>query len=477
MNWTRWNEPPSTAAVVLIVECLREPRHALDQHVTAGEQADEHPLQHLLLPGDDAPNLEERLFQLAADLFHGRLLVRFVTYRMHRFPKNFSSSSRSVQCLAPGLTLGLDLRPGELRLVDARRRRRARPGRPRARPPRAPSSRARRRPRPGTPSRSAWNCIRKPFADAPPSARSTAGRSGSASTTSATWWAIASSAARTRWARVVPRVIPATRPRASASHHGEPRPVSAGTKVTPPVEATLARAPRSRPRRRAGRGRRAATAAAAPLDEHRALERVAVGGGRLEQAVRRRRRVVARVHEHEAAGAVGRLALARRVAALPVERRLLVARDAADRQRAHRAARPPPPPRRSARSAAAARGRRRRARAARRPSRASRSETSSVREAFVTSVTCASPPVSFQTSHVSTVPKARPSRVRARAAATRAWSPRSTDRGRDRCARGSGRRSSSRQRSAVRRSCQTIAGATGRRRSRGPRAASSRAGS
>ena len=49
---------------------LRETRHALDQHVPAGEQADEHPLQHLLLTGDHAPDLEQRLFQLATDLVH-----------------------------------------------------------------------------------------------------------------------------------------------------------------------------------------------------------------------------------------------------------------------------------------------------------------------------------------------------------------------------------------------------------------------
>ena len=38
------------------------------------------------------------------------------------------------------------------------------------------------------------------------------------------------------------------------------------------------------------------------------------------------------------------------------------------------------------------------------------SEQSSVRDAFVRSVACTSPPLSFQTSHASTVPKARPGR-------------------------------------------------------------------
>ena len=64
MNWMRWNEPPSTAAVVLIVSVLARPGNAFDQHVPAGEQADEHPFEHLLLPRDHAPDLEQRLLEL-----------------------------------------------------------------------------------------------------------------------------------------------------------------------------------------------------------------------------------------------------------------------------------------------------------------------------------------------------------------------------------------------------------------------------
>ena len=70
MNCTRWNEPPSTAAVVLIVSVFARPGTPFDQHVAAREQAHEHPLEHLLLAGDHAPDLEQRLFQLAADLVH-----------------------------------------------------------------------------------------------------------------------------------------------------------------------------------------------------------------------------------------------------------------------------------------------------------------------------------------------------------------------------------------------------------------------
>ena len=37
----------------------------------------------------------------------------------------------------------------------------------------------------------------------------------------------------------MPRVIPTIVPRAYGSQYGEPRPVSAGTKYTPPVSGTL----------------------------------------------------------------------------------------------------------------------------------------------------------------------------------------------------------------------------------------------
>ena len=59
-----------------------------------------------------------------------------------------------------------------------------------------------------------------------------------ASVMSRTWKAIASTQARASWARPAPRVRPVTMPRARGSHHGLPRPVSAGTKVTPPLSGT-----------------------------------------------------------------------------------------------------------------------------------------------------------------------------------------------------------------------------------------------
>ena len=63
MNWMRANEPPSTLGGRLDRQRLREPGHALDQQVPLREQADEHALEHRVLPGDHAPDLEERLLE------------------------------------------------------------------------------------------------------------------------------------------------------------------------------------------------------------------------------------------------------------------------------------------------------------------------------------------------------------------------------------------------------------------------------
>ena len=113
----------------------------------------------------------------------------------------------------------------------------------------------------------------------------------------------------------------------------------------------------------------------------------------------------------------------------------------------------------SGRSAAARARGRRRGRAARRPSRASSMSSSIVREAFETSVTCSRRrSASRRATSRSCRRRARPRRRRCAAAATRASSPRSTGRGRGPCARGSAPPAARAQRSAVRRSCQTIAG-------------------
>ncbi len=48
-----------------------------------------------------------------------------------------------------------------------------------------------------------------------------------------------SSAARAMCATVLPRVRPTMAPRASAFQYGAPRPVKAGTNITPPASGTL----------------------------------------------------------------------------------------------------------------------------------------------------------------------------------------------------------------------------------------------
>ena len=48
---------------------LREAGHSLDEEVALREEAHEHALEHRVLPGDDAPDLEQRLLEL-----HLRLL-------------------------------------------------------------------------------------------------------------------------------------------------------------------------------------------------------------------------------------------------------------------------------------------------------------------------------------------------------------------------------------------------------------------
>ena len=118
----------------------------------------------------------------------------------------------------------------------------------------------------GRPSRSAWNCIRKRVRGrAAVGAQHAQRRPGSASTTSATWCAIASSAARTRCARR----------RAAREARDQPARVGVPPRRAEPGERRheddavrcrrrCARAPRSRPRRRSRRARRAATAAPRP---------------------------------------------------------------------------------------------------------------------------------------------------------------------------------------------------------------------
>ena len=70
MNCTRLNDPPSTAAVVLIVSVFARPGTPSISRWPPGEQADEHPLEHPLLTRDHPPDLEQRLLELLAHVCH-----------------------------------------------------------------------------------------------------------------------------------------------------------------------------------------------------------------------------------------------------------------------------------------------------------------------------------------------------------------------------------------------------------------------
>ena len=202
---------------------------------------------------------------------------------------------------------------------------------------------------------------------------------------------MASSAARTRCARVVPRV----RPLISAARVGAPvrraEPGERGTKSTPPLTSTDAASasPSSAspmmPRPSRSHWIAAPATKTAPSS--------AYCGGSCSSARRPRcaarraaRRRVARVSTRtkQPVPYVAFACPAR--SSLAEERRLLVAGDAGDRhRRAEQLALAECAPD-GADLAAGARGRRRTARAARRPSRASRGRSSSVRDAFVASV-------------------------------------------------------------------------------------------
>ena len=64
--------PAENAGRRLDGEGLREARHALDEQMPVREQADEHSLQHLVLPRDDPPDLEQCLLELLLGILRRR---------------------------------------------------------------------------------------------------------------------------------------------------------------------------------------------------------------------------------------------------------------------------------------------------------------------------------------------------------------------------------------------------------------------
>ena len=131
--------------------------------------------------------------------------------------------------------------------------------------------------------------------------------------------------------------IPSMPPRASGCHHGAPRPVSAGTTVTPPVSGTdAATASRSSgaaqksPAHQPGDGR--AGGVDLSVDAVRGIV-TDLPGHRDGQSGRRGERVRTGVGQKEGARAVGALRVSGLQAVLPDERRLLVHAQARQRQR------------------------------------------------------------------------------------------------------------------------------------------------
>ena len=61
MNWMRWNPPRDDRREGPDGEGLGEARHAFQQHVPVGQQADEQALQERALADDDATQLGEHL--------------------------------------------------------------------------------------------------------------------------------------------------------------------------------------------------------------------------------------------------------------------------------------------------------------------------------------------------------------------------------------------------------------------------------
>ena len=270
----------------------------------------------------------------------------------------------------------------------------------------------------------------------------------------------------------MPRVSPLIRPRASGpSAASRGRRARGRSRRRPSTRPARERA-RSRRRRRSARARRAATGSPrrstriAPSSAYcRACRRAPRRPRVLSSPSGAAPRSAPDVDEDEAARAVRGLGLAGREARLPEERGLLVARDARDRQRLRRAAAASPIDARRGDERAAAAPRSTPNSASSSSSQSSRSRSSSiVREAFVRSVAWIAPVGELpdepgvdraerELAGGSVGAREQPLEL--------AW-PRSTGRGRARCARARARAGSSAQRSAVRRSCQTMARATGR---------------
>ena len=71
VNWMRVNVPPSVFEQRRHGQRLAEAGHALEQAVAAGEEPDEHPLEHTFLADDDRAQLDEHLLEPCAGFAEG----------------------------------------------------------------------------------------------------------------------------------------------------------------------------------------------------------------------------------------------------------------------------------------------------------------------------------------------------------------------------------------------------------------------
>ena len=72
VNWMRVNVPAQRLGQRRHGQRLAEAGHALEQAVAAGEQGDEHPLEHPVLADDDPAHLEQHLLERGAGLRDGQ---------------------------------------------------------------------------------------------------------------------------------------------------------------------------------------------------------------------------------------------------------------------------------------------------------------------------------------------------------------------------------------------------------------------
>ncbi len=94
VNWMRWKLASMAPGQGAHRQRLGQARHALEQHVAAGEQPQQQPLQHRPLPHDDPAGLGQHLFEAPGKLPGAAPVERLIAW--HGF----------LPWLAPGTIAG-----------------------------------------------------------------------------------------------------------------------------------------------------------------------------------------------------------------------------------------------------------------------------------------------------------------------------------------------------------------------------------